>query len=113
MQLDLVDAAQAAEARDAALSQVAENSGSFMDRALEAIKQLPAGEYIGEDIRAALTDQNIIPHSANVWGSLTRTALSRGLITETGKLRAMRDRTSHARRSMVYRIGKEEGGSCS
>jgi hypothetical protein len=89
--------------RDQALFQVAENSGSWMDLALQCVDCLVPKEYTGEDIR--LIVERIIgkPHHHNAWGAVIRTSLKRNYIVATGEYRAMKIIKSHARKTPVYR----------
>ncbi len=103
MQLSL-DLARAA--RDEALSRVETNAGVAWNKAaLHHIANLPDGEYIGEDIRVSCEAVGIQPHHPNAWGALIRTAIARGLLIQTGRLRAMTGEKSHARRSEILTRG--------
>ncbi len=91
------------QARDAALEQVGNNSGGFMDRALGAIDLITEGQTLtGEEIRFRLMQEKIAPHHHNAWGALISAAVRRGLIRETGRWVAMRSTKSKARRTPEY-----------
>ncbi|MFZ0270967.1 MAG: hypothetical protein WAL34_03870 [Acidobacteriaceae bacterium] len=59
---------------------------------------------IGEDIRRMLLPHVGHPGSPNAWGALIRRAIKKGLIVATGEYRHMKEKRSHARRTMVYRF---------
>lgn len=99
---DQPDLFAARTARDAALEQVAENSGVFMQDAYRAILRLPRGRYTGEDIRLNVEGQGISPHHHNAWGALCAKCVRDGVLKPTGAYVPMKTRKSHARRTPVY-----------
>lgn len=92
-------------ARDAAIAQVEENAGDFMDCALFLLENGIEDDALvtGETVRKIVTAVGIVPHHPNAWGALIRTAVKRGLLIETGQWRQMEDIRSHARRTPLYR----------
>lgn len=110
--MDLIDLMQARSERDKAIQKVSLNNDSFMSRALDCIqdlKDLPGEffgrhcEFTGEQIRLYLTLCKIIPAHSNAYGALVMTAVKRGLIVPTGRYTSMKSRSSHARKTAVYR----------
>jgi hypothetical protein len=110
--MPLLDFIASVEARDAGLSQTSKNNREWLALALLQIEQFAIGEhewsnlehgFIGEDLRTMLIPLIGKPSTPHCYGALVRTAIRRGLIEETGQLRAMKAVNSHARRSMVYR----------
>jgi hypothetical protein len=97
---------ESAAARDTALARVAGNSKAWMTSMQHFIVHLPIG-WIGtaEDLRhMALEDGLGYPHHHNAWGSAAMIAIKhRKVLVKTGEFRAMRDRSSHARMTPVYR----------
>ncbi len=92
-------------ARDAALQTVADNSGDFMERALDAILGYEVGrEVTGEDIRFRCEQRSLRPHHPNAWGALVNTAVRRKLLIPTDKFVSMKDKSSHARMTRVYKV---------
>jgi len=64
--------------------------------------------FTGEDIRVALTTMVGNPNSPNAWGALIAFAIRRNVIEATGAYRKMKCVTSHARRTMVYTLCKQD-----
>lgn len=92
-------------ARDAALSQVTDNAGTWMDSALAQLNLLrrEMSEFTGEQIRIEIADAIGPPHHHNAWGALIMVAVNRKIIYATGAYEAMKTTKSHARRTPVYR----------
>lgn len=92
--------------RDKALERVADNAGEdFMTRAMNAIRAMPSRQLvIGEDIRRHLTELGIEPHHSNAWGAVMVHAVRLKLLTPTGAWRAMKQPSSHARKTPEYYI---------
>jgi hypothetical protein len=108
----LLDYIASAKGREDGVQSVTTNNREWLRLALIQIEQLALGKhewsnlesgFIGEDLRAMLVPQIGRPSTPHCYGAMVRMALQRELIEETGKLRAMKDVNSHARRSMVYR----------
>lgn len=92
-------------ARDEAFVRVQGNSGTWFERAIDAVARLPLGEMTGEDIRRRVVQSiDEEPHHHNAWGALINQAIKRGYIFDTGETTNMKKKSSHARRTPVYRI---------
>ena len=113
--LPLLDYLASAQARDEGLAKTAANNSEWLALALIELEQLSRGNhewsntehgFIGEDIRRMIVPRIGKPSSPHCYGALIRMALKAELIFETGKLRAMKDKSSHARRSMVYTFSR-------
>lgn len=90
-------------ARDEGMAKVADNSGEFVTRALNALLSFQAGEKItGEDLRFRCEQRGIKPHSAFAWGAVVNIAIRRHYLIPTDQYTQMKDRTSHARATRVY-----------
>lgn len=98
--------APAKVARDAALKQVADNSGSFMEIAGRRFSDLfRDGEcLIGEEIRARYEGAAVRPHHHNAWGALINQFVRLHRLRKTGRYRAMTGPKSHARATAEFRI---------
>jgi hypothetical protein len=108
----LLDYLEGVKRRDEGMRIVAANNEEWLRLALIELEQMSRSSsdwenmehgFIGEDIRNMLIPRIGRPTTPHCYGAMIRIALQRGLIEETGKLRAMKDVNSHARRSMVYR----------
>lgn len=100
IQLNIFDSRAA---RDIALSTVSQNSGSFIDEALEVISSLEPGRKVtGEDIRQELDARKVFPHHSNAYGSLINIAVRRKLLVPTPEFVSMKRVSSHARSTRVY-----------
>ena len=105
--MDLFSLADSRIERDKAIAKVSLNNPCFMD---EAIKQLGkfqtsmgVSEFTGEDLRVWLQSYDIFPLHPNAWGALISTAVKRKLIVPTGSYTQMKSRSSHARKTAVYK----------
>lgn len=94
------------DARDAGLKQVTENNQKWSEEVLDYIEgHIPVGWCgTGEDIRHLTAEAGLSqPKHHNAWGAVIMVAIRhRGLLTKTGRLLPMRDRTSHARATWEY-----------
>ena len=99
---ETLDLFSAESVRDEALDRVALNSGVWMSQALNVIASLKGWTGTAEDMRLLISERGHRPHHHNAWGSLTRTAIKRGLLTPTGQYAHMRERQSHARMTPIY-----------
>lgn len=99
----LFDYAASTQARDVVLKTVAENSGTFIQRALSALAHM-SGPLTGEDIRRRLSERGIEPHHHNAWGALISTAVKRGILIDSGMTVRMKDERSHARKTTLYTV---------
>ncbi len=94
--------------RDAGIALVTENSGTWMQRAKDAVYRYLPSDWVGtgEDIRGIVTRVIGEPHNPHAWGALTKTLSEprTGLLIDTGTVRKMLEPKSHARRTPVYRV---------
>mgnify|MGYP001580413892 CR=1 FL=1 len=95
------------EARDAAIAIVILNNSSWVERALAAMPfmrhEFP--ETSGEGLRIWLLSNGLEePLSPHAWGALTRTAMKRGILVDTGRMTQMNTKKSHARRTPLWRF---------
>jgi hypothetical protein len=90
MQGKLFDINAARAARDEALKTVESNAGEWIDRALSALCMFGGMEVTGEDIRLILVPVVGKPHHHNAWGAMIRTAVTRGILRQTGEWRNMK-----------------------
>lgn len=93
-------------ARDAGIDQVVEHNQKWSHEVLDYIEgHIPVGwAGTGEDIRHLVLEAGLNhPKHHNAWGAVIMTAIRhRGLLSKTGRLLPMRDRTSHARATWEY-----------
>ncbi len=97
--------------RDEGIAKVSEHNESWMEWCIaEAERFHPAigrnpvtyPTFTGEDLRFYLGNKVGLPQHSNAWGALINTLLKRKIIKPTGEYRAMRDDSSHARKTPVY-----------
>ncbi len=90
--------------RDEGIAQVSEHNGAWMELCIHAAPELAAMErvFTGEDLRFYLSKRVGCPAHPNAWGALINTLVRRKIIRPTGEYRAMRDDSSHARKTPVY-----------
>lgn len=96
--------------RDEAIAKVSDNNEKWMAVALESAEYFVSmhdGEmrhrtFIGEDVRHHCEGAAGCPAHPNAWGALINTLVRRKIIKPTGEYRAMRDDSSHARKTPVY-----------
>ncbi len=91
--------------RDEALEQVTDHNGKWMERCVREMELCAWGDgfgFTGEQIRFHLTAAIGYPAHSNAWGALINTLVRRKIIRPTGEWRAMRDDSSHARKTPVY-----------
>ena len=87
--------------RDEGTARVASHNVDWMTRALIAVCNIPKGTLLmGEDLRRVFYEK---PKHSNAWGALTRTAVLRGFLVDTGEVRKSRRASAHSRRNPVYR----------
>ena len=92
-------------ARDTALDAVLRKDWIWRAQIMSFIEDLPQGwTGTGEDIRHAALDAGLTrPHSPNAWGAAIMNAVkNKRWLMWTGKVQAMRDKSSHARITRVY-----------
>lgn len=100
------DLLAALEARDEALTRVADNAGpDWVNAVMAYVAKLPLGwQGTGEALRLEITKAGCPPpHNHNAWGSVIRIAKQRKLIKYTGLMAQMETKKSHARLSLVWR----------
>ncbi len=94
--------------RDEGIAKVSDNNEKWMELCVrEAQRYIPPGSafsatFTGEDIRFYLEASIGCPHDPHAWGALVSTLIKRKIIKPTGEYRAMRDDSSHARKTPVY-----------
>lgn len=92
------------EIRDEQLSLVLSNQPQeWKDKVYNFASKLRGWEGTGEDFRVIATEVVGEPTSANAWGALINRLIREGIFKKTGELRKMKQRTSHARMTPVYR----------
>lgn len=98
-------------ARDRGREIVHEHNEDFCDLVIRLIPNMRLPDtFIGEDVRLmaeAMTGRTA--KHPNAWGAIITRAVKSGLIVETGGLRKMKTRKSHARRSPVYQMNFMKG----
>ena len=107
-QRDFFDPSAAQAARDEGIARIAGNNGVWIDGAIAAFKRLDMqGEVTGEQVRVELTKVGVTePKHHNAWGALIRSLALLGHLIETGRhVKAQREK-SHARRTVVWRVGR-------
>ncbi len=92
--------------RDEGIAKVSEHNGKWMQRCLResepfAVRRGSEG-FTGEQLRIYLESVAGYPNHSNAWGALINTLVRRKIIRPTGEYRAMRDDSSHARKTPVY-----------
>ncbi len=90
--------------RDEGIAKVSEHNESWMELCLREFWRFLAlhDTFTGEDIRFWCSRQVALPNHSNAWGALISTLVRRKIIKPTGEYRAMRDDSSHARKTPVY-----------
>ncbi len=95
--------------RDEGIAQVSEHNGKWMELCVAEVERFTLqsdqggeGNFTGEDIRFWCSRSVGCPQHSNAWGALVNTLVRRKIIKPTGEYRAMRDSSSHARRTPVY-----------
>ena len=97
--------------RDKGIQQVTEHNENWMEKALDRIEfgfipivRRTYQDFTGEEIRFFLNRKLIgQPKHPNAYGALINTLVKRKIIAPTGQYRQMKDRTSHARSTPVYK----------
>jgi hypothetical protein len=79
----------------------------FKNAVLDYIETLPEN-WIGlaEDIRLS---SGLVPHHPNAWGAAIYSAMSKGLLEKTGHMKSTKDKPSHSRPTMEYRVTQKKG----
>ncbi len=97
--------------RDEALEKVASHNESWMECCICSVENhdlWDGGNFTGEEIRFLCYAQVGNPTHPNAWGALVNTLVRRKIIRPTGEYRAMKDDSSHARKTPVY-VKNSEG----
>ena len=96
-----------AQLRDLGIDQVSAHNESWMEQCLKwAAHHIPnckREDFTGEDIRFWIQDYVGEPGHPNAFGALINTLIKRKVIVPTGEHRQMKDKTSHARSTPVYK----------
>ncbi len=89
--------------RDEGIAKVSDNNELWMELCVKEVEQnLTKHDFTGEDLRFVLSSWVGCPAHSNAWGALISTLVKRKIIKPTGEYRAMRDDSSHARKTPVY-----------
>ncbi len=89
--------------RDEGIVKVTDHNESWMEIAIRKVQTTHWLEpFTGEDIRHFCESTVGCHGHPNAFGALVNTLLKRKIIKPTGEYRAMRDDSSHARRTPVY-----------
>ena len=93
------------QARDAALSQVTDHNVNWMRDAIAFVASWvrEQGDFIGEDVRHAVSRHLGAPKHHNAYGALVSQCVRLNIIEPTGEHRRMKDVKAHARETRVYR----------
>jgi hypothetical protein len=95
-------------ARDEGIAIVREHNPNFMLDCLDELRSFQHArmgqDFIGEEFRHFCQARGHVPKHHNAWGSLMMNAVRLGLIEGTGEYLKMKDKTSHARKSQLYRF---------
>lgn len=102
--MEQLDFADALEARNAVLDEVADNNSGWIKLAAAGMDQVRDGySGIAEDFRRVLLERGVPqPKHPNAWGAFTATMARRGVLVATGEYRPMREARSNGRKSAVY-----------
>lgn len=91
--------------KKAGIELVTSHNLPWMERALQAVAGLRAGEVLtGEDLRNVVQAQAGTPEHCNAYGALVSHAKRRHLIELTGEWRKAINPSSHSRMVPVYRV---------
>ncbi len=89
--------------RDEGIAKVSDHSGKWMELCILEVEIWRMDDtFTGEDIRHHCSYTVGLPKHPNAFGALVNTLVRRKIIKHTGEYRAMRDSSSHARRTPVY-----------
>jgi hypothetical protein len=105
------------KARDEGMKAVAENSGTWFERAqiLAPAVVFALGNrgwfgnsgrmpFSAEDLRLQISERIGNPHHSNTWGTLVRRLVKDGLIVPTGRTVPSRRTSSHAHATPEYEV---------
>jgi len=91
--------------RDEGIARSVGKNAAYLESALQLLRVLATerafvtGEAIRVHVISKLGEQPTSPH---FWGSLTRTAATRGILKDTGRVEQMKSVRSHARRTPIW-----------
>lgn len=97
----------AVKARDDGIARTSSKNSAWLVSALEMLPQMKSAmhEATGEEMRIWLRANGLPePTSPHAWGAMTRTAYTRGIIEDTGRVKHMWTEKSHARRTPIWRF---------
>jgi len=93
--------------KEKGLKLVRENNENWMDDCVDFTTRWfiinGPSDFTGEDIRNGCEYYVGQPKHPNAWGALINTLIKRKIIVPTGEHRQMKDRSSHARSTPVYK----------
>jgi len=94
--------------KEKGIREVSEHNENWMREAIGAAKFFvhywnPGDDFTGEDIRFHCEKNVGAPHHPNAFGALINILIKRKVIVPTGEHRQMKDRSSHARSTPVYK----------
>ena len=106
------DCVESRRLKEKGLKLVRENNENWMELCVSLLRSgfryvdhagHGGNDFTGEDIRFHC--ERIIgpPRHPNAWGALINTLIKRKIIVPTGEYRPMKDKTSHARSTPVYK----------
>lgn len=104
---------EARRARDDGLKRTTRKNTEWLEAGLKMLPRMAMEhrEASGEEMRIWLLANGLAaPTSPHAWGALTRTAVTRGLIKDTHRVKQMWTEKSHARRTPVWEIVHAEVG---
>ncbi len=92
--------------RDEGIAKVSDNNEKWMELCIDEVQRYDprtdSDHFTGEDLRFHVSRWVGLPNHSNAWGALVSTLIKRKIIKPTGEYRAMRDDSSHARKTPVY-----------
>jgi len=99
------DASLSRAERDKGLKKTECANQKWLDAALVHLANWRGkSEITGEDIRIEISQFIGDPENSNAWGALTRSAMVKGILQDTGKISFAKSVTSHGRRLPIWRF---------
>jgi hypothetical protein len=91
--------------KEKGIREVSEHNENWMGRCLQVAPRYlhHRADFTGEDLRFLCENLAGSPRHHNAWGALISTLIKRKIIVPTGEYRQMKDRSSHARSTPVYK----------
>jgi len=103
---DSSDSTTGQQLKEKGIKEVSEHNENWTEHAISTAKGFVAFQndstFTGEDIRFACQWMPQ-PKHPNAWGALISTLIKRKIIVPTGEHRQMKDKSSHARSTPVYK----------